>query len=404
MNLTDKVIQSLIDSKAIESMPYFYEMATLYSEYYEAEEEHLAYCTYVPYRRAFQIFLNMERLPTPDIPFIIIHEIMHVALGHFHRPLVLQHREINKMSTNIILDFHVNEQLEAEYGGIIKGVDYNYIKELANIAKKKGIKYSIPDLSKINEPVEYWLEELSWIHEIVEDQQDEHSKQFTAGAEQEEQEVQNSIEGMLSEVKEQTGLGQALDRTLSLIQTPIPKLNIPRIKKSMKDSAKISPISNYCKYNILNEVYGYPKKRFLEDTLPLVILAIDVSGSVSSEEVNRLISIGVGITNQAQVNVVFWSCDNIYIEDNIINLNKKHLKNPITPRTNGGTDISTLFDLLATERNHALIVATDMCFPDYKPSPTTKDLKFLTLESDDFSNRQKYYQKYVKTQIIRIKD
>lgn len=401
MNLTDKVIQSLIDSKAIESMPYFYEIATLYSEYYEAEE-HLSYCTYVPYRRVFQIFLS-KRLPAPDIPFVIIHEIMHVALGHFHRPLVLQHREINKMSTNIILDFHVNEQLNAEYKGLTKGADHNYIKELANIAKKKGIKYSIPDLSKINEPVEYWLEELSWIHEIVEDQQDEHYKQFTSGAKQEEQEVQNSIEGMLSEVKEQTGLGQALDRTLSLIQTPIPKLNIPRIKKSMKDSAKISPISNYCKYNILNEVYGYPKKRFLEDTLPLVILAIDVSGSVSSEEINRLISIGVGIT-QAQVNVVFWSCGNIYTEDNIINLNKKHLNNPITPKSNGGTDISTLFDLLATERNHALIVATDMCFPDYKPSPTTKDLKFLTLESDDFSNRLKYYQKYVKTQIIRIKD
>lgn len=402
MNITDKIFSQLINNEALKQMPHFYELATTFSNYIETKDPNMIACSlYVPYKRTFEMVLNTEKIGKNLVP-IIIHEILHIILGHFSREKVLEYRNRHKDITNIILDFHINESLNREYKGFfgdLPAVTIDTIMEFVRIAKEKNKPYTIPNLDNIFNPIEYWLEELRWIYNLgIPEEKDIHKY---ANFVSEGEELENSIEGLLCSLKSRPSDNSILERTLRELQTVKVTLNIPLIKRSMKKSIKVSDYTTYTKPNMHSIAYGYRKKQTIPEDLPKVILGIDISGSVSEEDHTKALSIALGLS--AQVDVIYWSCSNVYMEDTIRNLDRKKIKNKI-PKSNGGTDISTLFSVLENEGNHVLIVVTDMEFRDYIPAKTTKNLKFLSLEKvTSKEQRLKFYNNYIKTEIIEVK-
>lgn len=397
--------------------PFMYKLLSEYSDIQPPEEGSgniVAYTKYVQERRLMSVVINLDHTKEDDgtllfqsneqIVFILIHEILHNILGHFTRKQVLEHNKKDKSITNYILDCHINPMI-----GDMRKVIYNNkhilegymatFQEIENIAKERGNGWRY-ESQKLYQPIELWLQELAWLYENG----GEGLSQYGDHPEVDESESDNSAKevsmaDMVQEIKElvttsgkQFSKGE--DAFIRAVECHIGKprkiLNFPGIK-AVVASVNESNLSNYTKYNALSGVYGYPKRQRIEKYEPIIMVCMDTSGSVCDDDIVKMYNILARIKGKTVL--IPWSSHKIAPESVINNPKIKDYKN-IKLASDGGTDISTLWDYISqyhSTKKVVLVCITDMAWHRYPTPSNVSMIHFIDTARD---NQERIVEKY----------
>ena len=383
---------------------------------------------YTTFKRTFEIQTNIEEMENLEqLNFSLIHEIMHGFLGHFTRKAVVDATQRNKDITDLILDAQINEIIRKD---IIDKIDNDFFencgtfKTIERIAKENGINWRF-DQSKLYNPIEELLEELTWLYEIQnEDNQQQQQPQNQFGEhdnndgdgegdgqeegeggmdEAEAEQMEASMKDLLDAVKEEVGENLAgsgagvFDRIIKGLKQPKKTIMVPRIRRAINEISELVDIPTYTKYNKLNAVYNYRKKGNLFDEKPKVVIGIDVSYSIDNETCSRFLSLTKGI--DAEMDLIYWADDKIEKEEIVRNFNPNRKRASITNKS-GGTDVQCLYDCI--EENYKgkvmLLVLTDMYFSDREIPKSVKGLYYFDSEDGNKieRNREKFYKDRLK--------
>lgn len=412
-------LMALAISHCRSNTDYFYVMLSGYTdiEQLPPDSESIAYTYYNNIGRLMKVHVNPEHKSVENehnISFLLIHELLHNLLGHFTRKIVSDKFKENPQVTNIILDAHINAIIAEEISkkspqiSIKNGWNFHEIEKLA-IKENINWKY---DSQKLYQPIEDWIVELDWLYKLSKDDGDgddgqesdgdgqpdtqDHSEHFSNPNNQDttEQDAKEaSMKDMLDEVEQKVkekqsskDAGNGSDDFLRKIQRtlrkPKPTVIIPRIMSSLSECVRQSQMSTYTQHNYLSDSYGYKKKKVLNKKLPKVIVAGDTSGSVGDKEI-ELIYQTIGKIKDADIEFIPWSSHEIKPEQV---MKKVDYKTMLELHSDGGTDISTLFDFIDSnyKGNVMLIVVTDMYWSAPKTLPKNiKGIWFFDTEVGD---------------------
>jgi predicted metal-dependent peptidase len=432
-------LMALAISHCKSSTDYFYVMLSGYTdiEQLPPDSEEVAYTYYNNIGRLMKVHINAEHELVENehnISYLLIHELLHNLLGHFTRKIVSNKFKENPQVTNIIMDAHINtiiaEEISKKSPQISMKNGWNFL-EIEKLAIKEKIKWTY-DSQKLYQPIEDWIVELDWLYKLSKDGKDgddkqesdgngqpdiqDHSEHFNNPSNQDTTEhdaKEASMKDMLDEVEQKVkekqsskDAGNGGDDFLRKIQKslrkPKPTVIVPRIMSSLSECVRQSQMSTYTQHNYLSDVYGYKKKRILNKKLPKVIVAGDTSGSVGDKEI-ELIYQTIGKIKDADIDFIPWSSHEI--KQNQV-MKKIDYKSILKLHTDGGTDISTLFEFIENnyKRNVMVIVVTDMYWsaPDTIPE-NVKGMWFFDTEAGNnndgdvkkYKNMLKHY-KYKK--------
>ncbi len=434
-------LMALAISHCKSSTDYFYVMLSGYTdiEQLPPDSESVAYTYYNNTGRLMKVHINPAHKLVENehnILFLLIHELLHNLLGHFTRKIVSDKFKESPQVTNIIMDAHINtiiaEEISKKSPQISLQNGWNFL-EIEKLAIKENIKWKY-DSQKLYQPIEDWIDELDWMYKLAKDgkggkdskggkvskdgQPDtqDHSEHFNNPNNQgttEHDAKEASMKDMLDEVEQKVkekqsskDAGNGSDNFLRKIQKslrkPKPTVIVPRIMSSLSECVRQSQMSTYTQHNYLSDSYGYKKKRILNKKLPKVIVAGDTSGSVGNKEI-ELIYQTIGKIKDADIDFIPWSSHKIKPEQV---MKKVDYKSMLKLHSDGGTDISTLFEFIESnyKGNVMVVVVTDMYWsaPDTIPK-NVKGIWFFDTETGDnnegnvrkYKNMLKHY-KYKK--------
>lgn len=412
-------LMALAISHCRSNTDYFYVMLSGYTdiEQLSPDSESIAYTYYNNIGRLMKVHVNPAHKLVENehnISFLLIHELLHNLLGHFTRKIVSDKFKESPDITNIILDAHINTIIAEEISkkspqiSIKNGWNFHEIEKLA-IKENINWKY---DSQKLYQPIEDWIDELDWLYKLSKDDNggddgqesdgdgqpdtQDHSEHFNNPNNQDTTEhdaKEASMKDMLDEVEQKVkekqsskeagdGSNDFLRKIQRTLRKPKPTVVIPRIMSSLSECVRQSQMSTYTQHNYLSDSYGYKKKKVLNKKLPKVIVAGDTSGSVGDKEI-ELIYQTIGKIKDADIDFIAWSSHEIKPEQV---MKKVDYKTMLELHSDGGTDISTLFDFIDNnyKGNVMLIVVTDMYWTATNTLPKNiKGIWFFDTEVGD---------------------
>lgn len=423
----------------------------------------LAYTYYDKLR--MQIALDFDRLGgCSDKPnyalFLMYHEFMHNLLQHFTRKTIDEYRKKDANLVNIIIDFYcndaalemakikkeeANEYTRKAYAldGMMTEEELNKIgliheKEILDLAEKFGIK------DKFTEPLNEMIEEevLALFFESDKMKEYEKGQQALKQAVQDlldkmkgngnHEEIQKSFEEIAKEMgtdvdgikgyiesklqsefedaSKSVGQGGNLaERHVKRNRKKIDVLNTFKIKnvigKRLKKDTKRTYARPYRKSDDEVQIIRKGKMKLKGDKL---VVAIDVSGSVSQADLLKIYAICNGYLskNQGEMEVIFWSsCPIVEARDVIESVTDYNDLEKFKVHSDGGTVVEYLYKYLDEKFPKAgslnFVNISDFYFGSFPKLPSCiKQAYHLAVEANGEEISRKHYPNAV-TVLVR---
>jgi len=300
----------------------------------------------------------VETLTDAEIRGLFIHELYHVA--YMHMPNYLWMTKINPKLANMVWDYRINGQIVAE----------NRVDGFAKL----------PDGALYDSKYDGMLEGEIWKLLYEEEEQggaggvpsegqgsmDEHDVEaFEELSEEEQRELSNDIQeairqGLLAAEKAGKGGNKTLEE---LVEVVIPWEDIIQewfvdTCSGGEDGTFRVPNRKYMPINIIR-----PSR--IQDKLDDIVLAIDTSGSVASEQLTKFMSVVRNIIETLAINnvhVIYWDTEvrshEVYGETAIP---LSELVNTTKPKGGGGTNVTCVPEYIKQTSIQAegVVVLTD---------------------------------------------
>ena len=300
----------------------------------------------------------VETLTDAEIRGLFIHELYHVA--YMHMPNYLWMTKINPKLANMVWDYRINGQIVAEnrvdgfaklpdgalydskYDGMLEGEIWKLLYE----EEEEGGAGGVPSEGQGS--------------------MDEHDVEaFEELSEEEQRELSNDIQeairqGLLAAEKAGKGGNKTLEE---LVEVVIPWEDIIQewfvdTCSGGEDGTFRVPNRKYMPINIIR-----PSR--IQDKLDDIVLAIDTSGSVASEQLTKFMSVVRNIIETLAINnvhVIYWDTEvrshEVYGETAIP---LSELVNTTKPKGGGGTDVTCVHKYIEQNNIQAegVVVLTD---------------------------------------------
>lgn len=414
----------------------------------------LAYTYYTGKR--MKIALDFDRIGgTCDEPgyilFMIYHEFMHNLLQHFTRKTITYYQKQDPQLTNVIIDYYCNvaaldmarmqenkvkELVKKTYSldGLnteeeIEGFGMIGEQEIRELAKKFEVELPKGDLrdsveeellelffnsqkykdykageEKLVNYIKGLLDKINGDHEAFDEALDKMAKETGADKESLKDLMQARLSSDFEESMRNAGGSNAgtVGRHVNRNRKKIDILNTFKIKttigKRLKKDTKRTYSKPFRKYELDFEVMRKGKLKLKGDKL---IVGIDVSGSVSQQDLEKIYAICDGYLskNQGELEVVFWSSCEIVPERDVIEsvTNYKEMQRHKV-YSSGGTVVGYLLDYLnnkfKTKEKVSLVMISDFYFSEYPEYPEcVKDSFNLAVCEEGFKIAKKHYPK-----------
>ena len=410
----------------------------------------LAYTYYD--RLRMQIAIDFTRVgATTEDPkyslFLIYHEFMHNLLQHFTRRSITEYQKRDANLTNVLIDYYcniaaldmaktdkdtINKYMRSYYTkeGLkaqeeIDNIGIVHEKEIAELAEKFGLEY--PFEQPLDEMIEEELLEIFFNSPKMKDYENGQKalkdavEKLMKGAPGSHEEMEKSIEAAAKE------LGMDPGGLKDLIQS---KLNaeFEDAEKTAgqggsavgrhraRNKKKIDILNTFKIKNVIGKklvrhtkrTYSRPYRKSDEDVNVIrkgkqklkgnkLVVAIDVSGSVSESDLQKCFAIcnGYLAKNQGELEVVFWSSCEIVPKRDVIESVTRYEdleKHPVY--SSGGTVVEHLHNYLEkkyTKEKISFVNISDFYFCTYPPLPECiKEAYHLAVckEAEDISRKR----------------
>lgn len=414
----------------------------------------LAYTYYDKLR--MQIALDFDRLGgCSDKPnyalFLMYHEFMHNLLQHFTRKTIVEYRKQDANLVNIIIDFYCNDaalemsKLKKEEAneftkkalaldGLmteeeLEKVGLIHEKEILDLAEKFEIKdkFTQPLNEMVEEEVlalffesdkmkEYQkgqqalkqavqdlLDKMkgNGNHEAIEESFEKVAKEMGTDVEGIKSYIESKLQAEFEDAAKSAGQGGNLaERHIKRNRKKIDILNTFKIKnvigKRLKKDTKRTYARPYRKSDDDIKIIRKGKMKLKGDKL---VVAIDVSGSVSQADLLKIYAICNGYLskNQGEMEVVFWSSCPIKPERDVIeSVTDYNDLEKFKVHSDGGTVVEYLYTYLENkypkESSLNFVNISDFYFGSFPKLPScVKQAYHLAVEKNGYEISKKHY-------------
>lgn len=361
----------------------------------EDQRETLAYTYYNYENERIKIHINLKMVEEKEfskaeIMFIILHEYLHNFFYHFSR--LKEEFEENPQLTNIVADYYINGLLFSLIQDVnfkekgLEIVDQNLMMQMAE-EYNKTFPFSYTDKPLENNMYKWFKEFVknnpqnnnnngdgnSNSNQKYDNNFDNHSvgmnkenesanklndKRIKEGKEEVskedlEQLRENKIEAAVSELESSTqcSLGESnILREKSKIFKKDPFLNMLKLKRIIDNKLQKNIIRSYKRMSRKRQSDEIVFKGKIKEYGQKVVVALDVSGSISEKELNQFYNMINGYLskhkNDTSLDVIYWSSckiTNANFHENISSFDEI-LKFKIN--SSGGTDLDTLHEFI----------------------------------------------------------
>lgn len=374
----------------------------------EEQKEQLAYTYYDYEYERIKIHINYDRiqemqLPSEMIMFLIFHEYLHNYYYHFQR--MKEQSKENPTLANIVMDYYVNELLYELFPSISRNnfkqlnlgiIDQKAMEEICK-SIQKDFPYTFND--KPLEPImyDYLKKEFKMNGEDGENDQESSGNNGSGtgngnssqgrgkpldnheiGIEKERESMdkvnekrqkegkpkmseqdmqsltQNKMEAIEKEIEQNQGIGsgdQVIIREKEKLLKKNPFLNTLKLKRIINSKLKSNTIKTYKRISRKRDNSQIIFKGKLKQEGRKVVVALDVSGSISDKDLKMFYEMLNGFLSDKKHNtsldVIYWSDCDIKSKLNF-HQNIKDIKDLMKLKTHssGGTDISYLHNFI----------------------------------------------------------
>lgn len=434
-----KLLNMLILSK-IKEMPILMNGLLYISDIEDVEEkmrDQIAY-TYPDYlNNRIKICINFEKIEnlnmdSESIIFLLLHEYLHNFFYHFD-VMKNQFKENSQLS-NISCDYFINEMLkESLKGNILETMKNKYNLEvishnsLSNNVKKPLYFNNYHEAISERKLYEFLKENNEFPQLQLHAQ---HDKMFEVGNENLKKINEKRKENGLSEINEEE-VKKLFETELNTKIEEIEKSYSPEkdgeIVRYLNEKIKKNNLLNTLKFKrIINNKlipeyiknYSKPNRKRRSDNFIFkgkqrkpgekIVIAIDVSGSISEKELVTFYEIMNGYLKKDDskiIDVIYWSSCEITeknFHSNITDI-KDILK--LKPYSSGGTEIKYLDDFIEEYYKYpiTLLNLTDGYFKYRKIPKHVAEYFFILTQEEEKKEMEKYYSKDKRVKIINIR-
>lgn len=315
----------------------------------------------------------LDRLSNDELDFVLMHEVLHVALGHCNRGL-----QYNQELFNIACDIVINSNILLANNNILSKITIDGSPVMHQLPDgREGHLYTaeevysilVKSVKKKNNKVTYESEA----------QFDDHGK-WSKMSKEEKEELEHLV-------------NQAIEITQSSTNCGSVPLGLMRKFKELKDPTLSwkELINETLSFELNDYSFAPPDRRyegdfFLPDfnvydlTTEEVFCFIDCSGSVSDDDLTEAFSEINGALTQyngkIKLKLIFF--DDALYEPVVVGTTDELLK--VTPRGGGGTNFINVFDYIdgLTELPKAMIILTD-AYAEFPSKDYSKELSVIWL-------------------------
>lgn len=428
------------------------------SDVQKGQEQQLAYTYYDHEYERIKIHINYEKIEKTEmkenmIMFLIFHEYLHNYYYHFIR-LKKEFEECSDLA-NTVADYYINELLYELFRDIKrqdffdKGFGIVDQKTMEEICEGYHVKFPYTFDDKPLEPVMY--RKLKELLPPSAFKQNSNSKgngskgkddidSHDVGMEKEKESMdkvnqkrkaegkpqisendmqslaQNKMENVEKEIQnnQQIGRGdEAILREKEKIMKKNPFLNTLKLKNVINNKLKCNTIKTYKRISRKRDNSEIIFKGKLKQEGRKVVVALDVSGSISDKDLKMFYEMLNGFLedkkHKTSLDVIYWSSCKIKPEVNF-HQNIKDVKDlmKLKIHSSGGTEIEYLHEFIKeyygkTKEKIVLINITDGCFYIDKeiPKECIQYYFILTEPNEEQSIIEGYKDTRVKTQVIK---
>ncbi|MGL5750910.1 MAG: hypothetical protein ACRCXT_10315 [Paraclostridium sp.] len=419
----------------------------------EKEPDSLAYTFFNYQNERIKICLNFKKIEDginnytfkeEDVFNVMIHELLHNYFEHLLR--FKNDMEKYPEITNRVLDYYINDFIKEIYPSFssmeskLGLINYDSLNDLAKLLTNQNLPFYKTDKKKPIDRVllEWFLKNLDQnkldmlkklgnkctsggpggpgnindldSHDIGKEKEEESLKKLNEERESQgkptyNKEIADTIKSsfLKGKVYESQCAGTEADLFLREIENIYKKetfLDFIKIKNSIKTICKDNYFFTYSKSNrkkIVNDVIFKGKKQ--DDGVKLVI-AVDVSGSITEKELEAFYNMiatfletGYG---ERFVDIIYWSA--MELDDSNLHRNINDYKKLFSLKieSNGGTDVSTLYDFIEKRYKREKITLLNITdgFWSNENLPNNVVDYFLALTSEqNFEDKSFFYRK-----------
>lgn len=411
----------------------------------------LAYTFYN--RLRMQIGLDFDRIgaatKNPKFTlFLIYHEFMHNLLQHFTRRSIVEYQKKDPRLTNVLIDYYcntaaldmsnlkqseVNEIMRDFYdreGAIpkekLKDIGIIGEPEIKNLAENFGLKYpfeqELDDMIEeelldiffnspkmkdyqagqeaLNELIDKLLNGAPGSHEEMEKSLEAAAKELGTDVSGLKDLIQSKLNSEFEEAEKTAGQGgSAVGRHKARNRKKIDILNTFKIKnaigKKLVKHTKRTYARPYRKYDEDPQFIRKGKQKLKGNKL---VVGIDVSGSVSESDLQKIYAICNGYLSKSQgeLEVVFWSsCPIVPERDVIESVTRYEELERHSIYSSGGTQIEFVYEYLEkkyTKEKISFVNISDFYFCTYPPLPSCiKEAYHLAVSKESEAISRKKY-------------
>ena len=331
--------------------------------------------------------LSLLKCSYEEIKALIKHDIYHIMFGHIYRARALYDR-YSKLAVNLSMDISVNQYIKhlPSWSAKLDNVKFSYnidLKEEQSMEKYAELIQRALDAIKRKGQANPSLDTL----EIAQDLEKAHDKW-------------NNIESMGAEsLKEMTkklafnaNKGKIPTGLEDVIASFFQKPDLPwqdylkRMLRTLPQGHKKTITRKDRRQPYRLDLRGTLKNRIAE-----IIVAVDISGSITDKEIEQIIIEIFSIIKNHEAEITIIECDNKIRRVYKIN-SKRDIKKRLDKR--GGTAFSPVFEYIKEKswRNHILIYFTDgLGEQELKVKPIHfKTLWVLTGKGEKLSLKEPY--------------
>ena len=259
------------------------------------------------------VALVMEDKLQPTMNFFVLHELLHLAFGHFDR---IGEREVKRW--NIAADFTINNAIEAMErpdvfyvpNFVYKGMFLNeHAEAIYEKLKGEGDK---DDEGEENDQ-DSDGQGGSGGGEGLPDPDNQSTLEDSSEIEQIDKKTARNVEqavraGLSQQRQKRKDIGQgSSDAILEIIEELLkPEIDWAGLLANKFKEIKDDDYETYNHYHFLSRDVIFPV--YMSETINLSIV-VDTSGSMGVEEIRRALSEIVGLINTTKANIALFSCD-----------------------------------------------------------------------------------------------
>lgn len=327
------------------------------------------------------LFLQCE---LKEMQALFKHEIYHIMLGHYERQRALRDKYSN-IAISKAMDIAVNQYIEhlpawcdrvytvnLEYELELKEdmTMEQYAEEIQKVITKKGKKAIVKTKENVVTSIDVESAHDTWENASISDD-------------------------ILKEIKKKTALNAYKGKAPKNIEKYILALDEkPEIKWSDYLKKLIPSVRCGYKRTITRKDRRQPERLDLRGKLPSVmpkiLVAIDISASMSDKEVNNIMIEILAISKSRSAEITVVECDN-EIRRVYALASPKDIKKRISK--SGATKFSPVFEYMKKEnmRNHILIYFTDgLGEQELEVKPINKDILWVLTGKEELSLEKSY--------------